>query len=636
MAKFLQQSLYLCILLSCGGAVSAFTNSLRPSLFPPKSSINGLQRQHCNNPSQQKALASGGKHRRQACMPTYLKSKLEENETNSDNNTMNNEALTQALESKNLSKILSHLQSHTSSIPSLSNAQLQSIFYAIELATAESDENTVNKRAIEDATINSASSGGGDVEFRALDRVRAQMTKLYRLLREKGQLNVFGAIGRAPPSSIAVVPSFPEQGPMYPTSGSKLISPTLLEEITTIEMINLTPQPTNLLLYGGAALASLEAIASLSLGINFNVLVVCTLLLALMDQVLVSGAVSETALRMVQPEMTSRITKHEAGHFLCAYLLGCPVEGVVLSTWAALNDGRFGGRVSAVSAGTSYYDIDLSEQIAGKKPLTRESIDRFSIIVMGGIAAEAVEFGRADGGAGDEEALVRFLRSLNPRSGNAVSAWTPELIRNQARWGATQAVLLLKEYKPCYDALVDALERGGGFGRADGGAGDEEALVRFLRSLNPRSGNAVSAWTPELIRNQARWGATQAVLLLKEYKPCYDALVDALERGGDLGQCIVAIEEAAAREGLGWLRKPMGKVLEGGEYGNWVPIDEENTTNGSSDFNTSTDMNGSNGDMSQTNGSSSISMEKTNGVPTYGEDPITSTEEFLKKYRDVM
>jgi len=562
MAKFLQQSLYLCILLSCGGAVSAFTNSLRPSLFPPKSSINGLQRQHCNNPSQQKALASGGKHRRQACMPTYLKSKLEENETNSDNNTMNNEALTQALESKNLSKILSHLQSHTSSIPSLSNAQLQSIFYAIELATAESDENTVNKRAIEDATINSASSGGGDVEFRALDRVRAQMTKLYRLLREKGQLNVFGAIGRAPPSSIAVVPSFPEQGPMYPTSGSKLISPTLLEEITTIEMINLTPQPTNLLLYGGAALASLEAIASLSLGINFNVLVVCTLLLALMDQVLVSGAVSETALRMVQPEMTSRITKHEAGHFLCAYLLGCPVEGVVLSTRAALADGRFGG---AISAGTSYYDIDLSEQIAGKKPLTRESIDRFSIIVMGGIAAEAVEFGRADGGAGDEEALVRFLRSLNPRSGNAVSAWTPELIRNQARWGATQAVLLLKEYKPCYDALVDALER-----------------------------------------------------------------------GGDLGQCIVAIEEAAAREGLGWLRKPMGKVLEGGEYGNWVPIDEENTTNGSSDFNTSTDMNGSNGDMSQTNGSSSISMEKTNGVPTYGEDPITSTEEFLKKYRDVM
>ena len=115
---------------------------------------------------------------------------------------------------------------------------------------------------------------------------------------------------------------------------------------------------------------------------------------------------------------------------------------------------------------------------------------------------------------------------------------------------------------------------------------------------------------------------------MKEYKPCYDALVDALERGGDLGQCIVAIEEAAAREGLGWLRKPLGKVLEGGDYGKWVPIDEENTTqNGSSGVNTSTDTNVSNGDMSQTNGSSSM-------VRIRSLQP-TSPEEFLKKYRDV-
>ena len=86
------------------------------------------------------------------------------------------------------------------------------------------------------------------------------------------------------------------------------------------------------------------------------------------------------------------------------------VEGVVLSTWTALQDGRFGGRSTrAVSAGTSYYDLDMSEQILGVKPLTHDSIDRYSIIVMGGIAAEALEFGRADGGAGDEDALVRIL-----------------------------------------------------------------------------------------------------------------------------------------------------------------------------------------------------------------------------------
>ena len=150
-------------------------------------------------------------------------------------------------------------------------------------------------------------------------------------------------------------------------------------------------------------------------------------------------------------------------------------------------------------------------------------------------------------------------------------------------------------------------------------AGDKDALVRFLRSLNPRSRNAVSAWTPDLIPNQARWGATQAVLLLREYKPCYDALVDALESGGDLGQCIVAIEEAAKREKKGWLQMPLGIVLEEGELGKWVTIDE---------------VGGNRNVVAPLK--TIISFKSTHGVPTYGEDPLTSTEKFLEKYRDVM
>ena len=441
-----------------------------------------------------------------------------------------------AVSSNNLHSIINYLESHDTL--SLSDSDLQSLFDAIETATQNSDGNTVNTRALEDAKA---------IEFRSLDRARAQMTKLYRMLRDSGRLQTFGAVARDPPRELWLSMSL---GPIYPASGSKIITPTLLEKITDIEMLNLTPQPTNFLLYGGAALAILEGIFSIYFQINFNVLVGFTLLFALADQILVSGAVFETGLRMVLPNMTTRITKHEAGHFLCAYLLGCPVEGVVLSTWAAIQDGRFGGRsTGAVSAGTSYYDIDLSEQIAGMKPLTRDSIDRFSIIVMGGIAAEALEFGRADGGAGDEEALVRFLRSLNPRSSNAVSTWSPDLIRNQARWGATQAVLMMKEYKPCYDALVDALER-----------------------------------------------------------------------GGDLGTCIVAIENAAKKHGLGWLRQPIGTVFDEGEFGRW----ELGFNDMKSSFsNANPDL------MEVINGGA-------NGVPTFGEDPITSTEEFLQKYREQM
>ena len=538
MTIFHRQSLiYLSILVSsCGSIgnhVSAF-NSISRSQHHIQPTRSTLMHRHSLKIRQQPFLRTA----------RSLRASID---TNTNNDT--EEKLTQVLETNNLEKVLSYLQTNPTIIPSLSNTQLELIFNTIELATAESDENTVNKRAIEDFNIESAAAQ--QIEFQALDKVRTQMTSLYGLLRNYGKLNVFGAIGRSPPPSIQV---WPDRGPIYPTSGSKIISPQLLEEITNMSMISLTPQPTNLLLYGGAILAVLEGLMSLYYGINFNLLVTITILLALADQLLVSGAFFESILRFVKPETSRRITKHEAGHFLCAYILGCPVEGVVLSTWDALNDGRFGGRASAaVSAGTSYYDLDLSEQIAGVKPLTRESIDRYSIIVMGGIAAEAVEFGRADGGAGDEEALVRFLRSLNPRSKNTVSAWSPDLIRNQARWGATQAVLLLKEYKPCYDALVKALES-----------------------------------------------------------------------GADLGQCIVAIEDAATKEGLGWLQKPLGIVLEEGEFGKWVDIDDV------------TDISSTNENMLPSNGSTVVSNDDTNGVPTYGKESLTDTEEFLKQYKQQM
>merc|ERR1711957_448881 len=77
----------------------------------------------------------------------------------------------------------------------------------------------------------------------------------------------------------------------------------------------------------------------------------------------------------------------------------------------------------------------------------------------------------------------------------------------------------------------------------------------------------------------------------------------------------------------GWLRRPLGRVVEDGEFGKWVPIDRAST---------SADTPSNNGDTEQRNGSSSILRDTTNGVPTYGHEPITSTEEFLKMYRDKM
>ena len=50
--------------------------------------------------------------------------------------------------------------------------------------------------------------------------------------------------------------------------------------------------------------------------------------------------------------------------------------------------------------------------------------------------------------------------------------------------------------------------------------------------------------------------------MLREYKPAYDALVETLERGGALGDCIYAIEEAARRHNLEPLKQPLGYIVE--------------------------------------------------------------------------
>lgn len=79
--------------------------------------------------------------------------------------------------------------------------------------------------------------------------------------------------------------------------------------------------------------------------------------------------------------------------------------------------------------------------------LTKSAVDRFSIILMAGIAAEAGQFGKADGGGVDESTLIDILSSIQP-------PFTFEMIRRQARWAATQvitslAAMMLQQHHTC-------------------------------------------------------------------------------------------------------------------------------------------------------------------------------------------
>ena len=107
---------------------------------------------------------------------------------------------------------------------------------------------------------------------------------------------------------------------------------------------------------------------------------------------------------------------------------------------------------------------------------------------MAGIAAEALAFGGADGGAADEAALRRLLtqearqearqEAAQPRepgepgggaAGGAAAGGevSSQALRARARWAAANAVALLREQQPAYEALCEV--RGGRSEKSLGG-----------------------------------------------------------------------------------------------------------------------------------------------------------------------
>ena len=47
--------------------------------------------------------------------------------------------------------------------------------------------------------------------------------------------------------------------------------------------------------------------------------------------------------QVARPAYARTVLQHEAGHFLVAYLLGCPIEACLLGGWQGMRDARFAG-----------------------------------------------------------------------------------------------------------------------------------------------------------------------------------------------------------------------------------------------------------------------------------------------------
>jgi len=227
----------------------------------------------------------------------------------------------------------------------------------------------------------------------------------------------------------------------------------------------------------------------------------------------------EQLVRATRPARQEAILRHEAGHFLAAHLLGCPVQACQLGTVEALFDTRFGGEYGTIfhsdamaamrdDGGDGDGDGDGDGFDERRQPLVATDVDVAAIVLMAGIAAEAIEYGNAEGGVQDEAMLRRML----------------------VREARQQASLAPPPPPPPSPQQ-----------RQPSLAGEADAVLAARMAAAATAGAADAA-----IRARARWAAANAVVLLREHRREYEALCDALRRGESVGSCAVAIERAWA------------------------------------------------------------------------------------------
>ncbi|HLO48909.1 MAG TPA: ATP-dependent Zn protease, partial [Kamptonema sp.] len=136
-------------------------------------------------------------------------------------------------------------------------------------------------------------------------------------------------------------------------------------------------------------------------------------------------------------ERGTRILRHEAGHFLVAYLLEIPVSGYALNAWEAFKQGQ------KAQGGVRFEDQELASQMQ-KGAFSVQLLDRYCTVWMAGVAAENLVYGNAEGGAEDRNKIRLILSQLQ----RPVS----EMKQKENR-GLLQARNLIESHKAAYEAL---------------------------------------------------------------------------------------------------------------------------------------------------------------------------------------
>lgn len=134
------------------------------------------------------------------------------------------------------------------------------------------------------------------------------------------------------------------------------------------------------------------------------------------------------------PDYQERIARHEAAHFLVAYLLGLPI---------------FGYSLDIGKEHVNLIDKRLQELIYSGQ-LDAKELDRLAVVAMAGLTAEGLKYDKVVGQSADLFTLQRLINRSTPKLSN-------DQQQNLTRWAVLYAGSLLKNNKAIHEALMVAM-----------------------------------------------------------------------------------------------------------------------------------------------------------------------------------
>lgn len=134
------------------------------------------------------------------------------------------------------------------------------------------------------------------------------------------------------------------------------------------------------------------------------------------------------------PDYKERIARHEAAHFLVAYLLGLPILNYSLDI------------------GKEHVNLidEKLEKLIYSGQLDAKELDKLAVVAMAGLAAEGLKYDKVVGQSADLFTLQRFINRSKPQL-------SKEQQQNLTRWAVLFAGSLIKNNKATHEALMEAM-----------------------------------------------------------------------------------------------------------------------------------------------------------------------------------